>query len=154
MKLKIKNIEKIKECNIKLDGITVIAGENSSGKSTIGKTLYTVYHTFYNVPEKIFQQREMAIKRAFWDAGDYPFFLEGNTMREFMEKLSGKSEEAIEKYIDGELEELPFATGDDVGIATDYAIGRNRYVARGLGVVIVPADKAVALFGCSADSGG
>lgn len=43
-------------------------------------------------------------------------------------KMSASVEEAIEKYIDGELEELPFATGDDVGIATDYAIGRNRYV--------------------------
>ena len=37
-------------------------------------------------------------------------------------------EEAIERYIDGESGELPFATGEDIGIATDYAIGRNRYI--------------------------
>ena len=43
-------------------------------------------------------------------------------------KMSADVEEAIEAYIDKETEELPFATGDEVGIATDYAIGRNRYV--------------------------
>ena len=34
----------------------------------------------------------------------------------------------MENYIDGIVEELPFATGDAVGTATDYAIGRNRYI--------------------------
>ncbi|MCR5640520.1 MAG: phosphoglucosamine mutase [Lachnospiraceae bacterium] len=43
-------------------------------------------------------------------------------------KMAASVEEEIERYIDGEIEELPFATGEDVGIATDYAIGRNRYI--------------------------
>ena len=43
-------------------------------------------------------------------------------------KMAAKVEEAIERYIDGEIEELPFAEGEDIGIATDYAIGRNRYI--------------------------
>lgn len=43
-------------------------------------------------------------------------------------KMAAKVEEAIERYIDHETDELPFATGDDIGIATDYAIGRNRYI--------------------------
>ena len=43
-------------------------------------------------------------------------------------KMAAKVEEAIERYIDREIEELPFATGEDIGIATDYAIGRNRYI--------------------------
>lgn len=37
MKLNIKNFMKIKEADIVIDGITVIAGENNTGKSTIGK---------------------------------------------------------------------------------------------------------------------
>ena len=43
-------------------------------------------------------------------------------------KMAAKVEEAIERYIDGEMGELPFSTGEDIGIATDYAIGRNRYI--------------------------
>jgi phosphoglucosamine mutase len=43
-------------------------------------------------------------------------------------KMSASVEEAIEKYIDGEGEEIPFAFGENVGVATDYAIGRNRYI--------------------------
>ncbi|MCR5669247.1 MAG: phosphoglucosamine mutase [Lachnospiraceae bacterium] len=43
-------------------------------------------------------------------------------------KISAAIEEAMEAYIDGNSEELPFATGENVGIATDYAIGRNRYI--------------------------
>ncbi len=40
MELKIENIGMIKEANIKFDGLTVIAGENDTGKSTVGKALY------------------------------------------------------------------------------------------------------------------
>lgn len=43
MKLKVHNFAKIKEANIKLNGITVIAGENNTGKSTIGKILFSMF---------------------------------------------------------------------------------------------------------------
>lgn len=43
-------------------------------------------------------------------------------------KMAASVEEEIEKYIDGEIGEIPFATGENVGVATDYAIGRNRYI--------------------------
>ena len=43
-------------------------------------------------------------------------------------KIASDIEEAMENYIDGIGEELPFATGEAVGTATDYAIGRNRYI--------------------------
>jgi len=42
MELQLKNIGMIKEANIKLDGLTVIAGENDTGKSTVGKALFAV----------------------------------------------------------------------------------------------------------------
>jgi len=40
MELQLKNIGMIKEANVKLDGLTVIAGENDTGKSTVAKILY------------------------------------------------------------------------------------------------------------------
>ena len=39
MELQLKNIGMIKEANVKIDGLTVIAGENDTGKSTVGKAL-------------------------------------------------------------------------------------------------------------------
>ena len=43
-------------------------------------------------------------------------------------KMAADIEDAMEDYIDGIGEELPFATGEAIGTATDYAIGRNRYI--------------------------
>lgn len=42
MKIEINNIGKIENAEIILDGITIVAGENNTGKSTIGKTLYSL----------------------------------------------------------------------------------------------------------------
>ncbi|MBA5249383.1 MAG: ABC transporter ATP-binding protein, partial [Gammaproteobacteria bacterium] len=42
MKLTIKNIGTIKEAEIELSGLTVIAGENDSGKSTVGKLMFSI----------------------------------------------------------------------------------------------------------------
>ena len=43
-------------------------------------------------------------------------------------KLEADVEEEIEKYIDGELPEIPLATKDNIGKTTDYTMGRNRYI--------------------------
>lgn len=44
MKIKINNIGKIDQAEILLNGITIVAGENNTGKSTIGKTLFALLH--------------------------------------------------------------------------------------------------------------
>ena len=44
------------------------------------------------------------------------------------QKMEAVVEEKIEKYIDGELEELPFAKREEIGCATDFSVGRNRYI--------------------------
>ncbi len=41
MRLKIKNFHIIKSADIQFDGLTVIAGENDTGKSTVGKILFS-----------------------------------------------------------------------------------------------------------------
>lgn len=42
MELQLRNIGMIKEANVKIDGLTVIAGENDTGKSTVGKMLFAI----------------------------------------------------------------------------------------------------------------
>ena len=44
-------------------------------------------------------------------------------------KLEASVEELIEKYIDGEAPEIPFAVKEDIGRTVDYFMGRNRYMA-------------------------
>ena len=44
------------------------------------------------------------------------------------EKLEEDVIVEIERYLDGEMEELPFALKDAIGRTTDYAAGRNRYI--------------------------
>lgn len=43
-------------------------------------------------------------------------------------KMEASVEEKIENYIDGLIDEIPLATGEDIGRTTDYVAGRNRYV--------------------------
>lgn len=49
MRLKLNNILKIANADIELGGLTVITGVNDSGKSTIGKVLFTTLKTIRNV---------------------------------------------------------------------------------------------------------
>lgn len=51
MRLYIENIAKIEKADIEIDGITVIAGSNNTGKSTVGKVLYALFEAFYNTEE-------------------------------------------------------------------------------------------------------
>lgn len=44
------------------------------------------------------------------------------------EKMTEDVIEEIEKYLDGEGGEVPYATGEDIGTITDYVMGRNRYM--------------------------
>ena len=44
------------------------------------------------------------------------------------QKIEAEIEARIEAYLDGEIEELPLATGADIGRTVDFASGRNRYI--------------------------
>ncbi len=49
MKLKLRNILKVESADIELGGLTVITGVNDSGKSTVGKVLFSVLKSANNV---------------------------------------------------------------------------------------------------------
>ena len=50
MKLKLKNIGKIESANIDIEGVTVIAGLNCTGKSTINHTLFATLQSLGEIP--------------------------------------------------------------------------------------------------------
>lgn len=57
MELRIKNFAKISEADIVIDGITVIAGNNNTGKSTVGKILDAVFNVTNNIVVKMNKAR-------------------------------------------------------------------------------------------------
>lgn len=61
MKLVLKNIGKVQNATVEINGITVIAGENDTGKSTVGKALFSVFNGLYNFDKKIITEREESI---------------------------------------------------------------------------------------------
>lgn len=63
--LKLKNIGKLSEAEIYLEGITIICGENNSGKSTIGKALYNVFYSFLDSEEIANNQKNDKIGNEF-----------------------------------------------------------------------------------------
>ena len=56
MKLKILNVGGLEEAEIELNGFTVLAGENCSGKSTILKSIYTLIEPGVNLNSKIMEE--------------------------------------------------------------------------------------------------
>ena len=63
MKLTLKNIGKIGAASVEINGITVIAGENNTGKSTVGKALYCLFRAFHNINDKIKEERSLSVYR-------------------------------------------------------------------------------------------
>lgn len=61
MKLNIKNIGIIDKADINLNGLTVIAGVNDSGKSTIGKTIYLGIKALANAKLKVGRDKSSRI---------------------------------------------------------------------------------------------
>ena len=61
MRLQIKNFAAIRAADIQFDGITVIAGENDAGKSTVGKLLFSLFHSLYDMSGKIQMNRWQAV---------------------------------------------------------------------------------------------
>lgn len=51
MSIEIKKFGKIKEALIETNGLTVIAGHNDTGKSTIGKLLYSIIKSQISFPD-------------------------------------------------------------------------------------------------------
>lgn len=61
MNIKLENIGIIKNSNIKLDGLTIITGQNNSGKTTVGKVIYSLVDAVSSLSTKAENDRLMYI---------------------------------------------------------------------------------------------
>lgn len=103
MEIFVKNISKIREATIELNGITVIAGENNTGKSTIGKILYSVFLSMNNIKTKVFKYRvESVFQQIFFSLQrsliDVDLFSIGNLNEKHALEKAEKLVENINEY--------------------------------------------------------
>ena len=62
-------------------------------------------------------------------ASHNPFYDNGiKIMRANGQKIEAEIEDRVEKYIDGEIGEIPYAEREAIGRTIDFSAGRNRYI--------------------------
>jgi len=66
MKLHVENFAKISSADIAFDGLTVIAGANNTGKSTVGKILYSIFRGQSNIDRRVAEERLKTVREAFF----------------------------------------------------------------------------------------
>ena len=113
MKLKVSNFTRIAEANIEIDGITVIAGQNNTGKSTIGKILFSLFNSINNLDEKIITQ----VKN---DLFNYIFFslqniLSSNSKKDtlLLDNVSNKNRDIAKKLTEELMNNIDNIQSDD-----------------------------------------
>ena len=78
MNISIKNVGIINDSSISIDGLTLITGQNNSGKTTVGKVLYSLFSSkenlFENVTADTIIYAKKEISRVIRDSG-LSFFL-------------------------------------------------------------------------------
>lgn len=101
MKLTVRNFAGIKDEEIIIDGITVVAGLNNTGKSTIGKILDALFKSLNNLEEKREKERKRAILDVLKRIPDFPFLLSNRfAIKELVEKINQEvNEENISNLI-------------------------------------------------------
>lgn len=115
MRLKIRNFAKILKADIQINGITIIAGNNNIGKSTVGKILDAVFNATYNIDEKMNKARIeslASILRSEIESNSdkvnvrvrpYPFYIYRDFARDLLECEKEEQEQICKEYQNGVL---------------------------------------------------
>lgn len=135
MKLKCENIGKLSSAEVEINTITLIAGLNSTGKSTVGKLLYSIFNSFYNIEKESIERIASTLKRKLFEDDIFLNEPEGtdDCITELLDKRGNISIEEIktiifqflgEKYIKGKKDNL-FSDIYDILYLSDEEIYKN-----------------------------
>ena len=106
MQLEIKNIGKIKSATLEFNGITVVAGNNNTGKSTIGKVLFALFSKFKSINEAIDKYKyDAIIARVFKELSTYDLddsiILGSSALIQMFKRGNYQSSQSILKFLEG-----------------------------------------------------
>lgn len=113
MKLTVDNFAFIKHADVIVDGITVIAGKNNTGKSTVGKILFSIFAALNNINTKIEGQRYQMIER---------------TLVARILQVAGEKASNIAWKLDGEFED--FMSFHEGKISIDWNLCFKKYAEK------------------------
>lgn len=87
MRLEIENIGRVEKADIAIQGITVVAGENGTGKSTVSKSLYSILEMSDNMIYKAQAQQKRSLRNAIvnWKRKNAP--ITGDSTQSFLKKV-------------------------------------------------------------------
>lgn len=106
MRLKLQNIGIIEEADINIDGITLIAGQNDSGKSTVGKVLYALIKGFNQDANAFHDEKNTRISYNYQDILKELKKAELINVTDFQTKeINAEWIEKIEKVLKSELKQ-------------------------------------------------
>ena len=111
MKLKMKHIGAIPESEISFDGLTVIAGKNGTGKSTVLKTLYSIIEASTELKQKITDDALNTIANLAYQVG-----MEEEPLPWLKASTGNLDSEALKRI----LEEVERRTEKKKGISQDH----------------------------------
>jgi len=95
MELKITGVARIAEADLKLNGITVVVGDNNTGKTTVGKALYAFFNSFSGLEGRM---SAMRLKKCYETLGGAWPWLEEDVFRAFLKK-EGDSDENLASHV-------------------------------------------------------
>ncbi|MCB4774755.1 MAG: AAA family ATPase [Sulfurovum sp.] len=117
MELQLKNIGMIKEANVKINGLTVIAGENDTGKSTVGKIIFCIIKATSRYKEDFNESKIYKIENKldglfFYIRRNIDFIDEDN--EEYYDKLKNiLSMNSYLAYVDNEIAYVDYEKSSD-----------------------------------------
>lgn len=100
MNIRLKNIGIIQDSTIDINGLTVITGKNNSGKTTVGKVLYSLIDSVSNIKYKFINDRYYyAVSQLERACECFPFHLSIRRGREYIKN------ECIRIFFTGEYDD-------------------------------------------------
>lgn len=139
MELYVKNIGKVAEASVEIKGISVIAGENDTGKSTIGRALYSVFNSFYEIEKQIKEERKFSIRNAL-EILPYRYNLSYALLEPLVKEIDMKSEKYKKEPKQLERDFMSYFAfdlpDDKVTINSDW----NNIIQNILEVINIPED--------------
>ena len=129
MYIKLKNVGAIKEATVDLTGLSVIAGKNGTGKSTIGKTVYTIIKSVQEQDKIVAKKQKDFIE---WACKNIYFQLQGSiaTAANAKKIVSADSELLESTFQYGAFEQqLTQHVFEENDLNTAYALVDSRIVS-------------------------
>lgn len=115
MKISLSNVAIVEKAQVEIDGITVVAGLNGSGKTTVGKAIYASINAYKNLPERIIEARKNSIYKQLTGlfrnniemrhVGNYYEMAHDFAMNIPYHRFSTMTQDECEKYLDKYVED-------------------------------------------------